>query len=49
MRMHRVPSLKTYITSHGNREDYVNPTADGEKLGEVLVSYDTDLEDAMDR
>jgi hypothetical protein len=32
-----------------HREDYVNPTTDGELSWRSVHSYDTDSEDAMDR
>jgi hypothetical protein len=33
----------------GHREDYVNPTVDGELSWRSMKSYDTDSDDAMER
>jgi hypothetical protein len=49
MRMHRELSLlKISIRSLG-REDYINPTIDGELSWRSVKSYDMDSEDAMER
>jgi hypothetical protein len=41
--------LKIFTRSHGHREDYINPTTDGELSWRSVKSYDTDSDDALER
>ena len=36
-----------HITGH--REDYINPSTDGEMIWRLVKSYDTDSKDSMER
>jgi hypothetical protein len=49
MRMHRARTIENIYKVMGCREDYINPTTNGELSWRSVKSYDMDSEDALDR